>query len=149
MKTYIETQGTLTPTSSKTHIIFTFDILEDIKKLNIEFSYDPKFLDDLDASKKIIEESLHLYYEDGKYEGKWEEYLPLKNLLTLSIDDPKGFRGAVHNHPNKQYLYLSEEQASLGCIAGKLHKGHWEVTLSIHAVVTENCTYNLHIWEGE
>ncbi len=150
MNTLHLTEGTLTPSCSKSHISYVFNIDDNVSKLNIDFSYNPKFLDDIEMSQQIINTCLSEYCKDNEaeYKESWEEYLPIKNLLTLSIDDPHGFRGAAHRHPNNQKITISKEDATSGFIQGDIIPGSWTVTISVHVVVTETCNYKLHIWEG-
>jgi hypothetical protein len=150
METFLYKEGRLTPYDSKKHITYKFNPGSNVKKLNIMFSYEPKVLTDMDKAREIIEKCLLKYADKGGLEPAdgWEAYLPVQNLITISLDDPEGFRGAAHRHPPEQVLYLSEDSASPGFIKGELKSGEWSVTISTHAVVTDVCSYKLLI-EGE
>lgn len=151
MRELLAVEGGLTPLSSKTHITYQLYIPEGIDVLEIEFAYDPKTLDDKKASKPLIEEAIRKYVDpalQGVYSQQWDKFYPLQNLLTLSVDDPHGFRGSAHRHPNHQRHILSLYAASPGFFAGQVGEGVWKVTISVHCVVTPECRYRLRIREG-
>jgi len=149
--TLIFAEGKLTPACSKSHIKYTFNLPVQSRRLNIDFEYQPKKLFDEERSKMLIQEGLRRFCEnpDENELNSWKSYMPLSNLLTISIDDPKGFRGSVHRHTPVQHLFITEDAASPGLIQGSLPEGQWSVTISVHAVVTEECCYKLHVWEGD
>ncbi|MBP1964154.1 hypothetical protein [Paenibacillus aceris] len=148
----LDVQGIVHPNSSKTHISYQFHLGSHVGKLRIHFAYEPKNLEDREISKSMILKSIHKYTEPNQSErlqAKWESFLPLKNLITLSVDDPERHRGAGHRHDPEQLLVISELEASPGFISGKLPAGLWNVTLSLHAIVTESCRYTMHIHQEE
>lgn len=151
MNTLLFTEGILFPSDSKKHIRYPFEVKHGDLPLHIEFFYSPKRETDMENAKKLIIESLQKYTLKNvdKINEIWESYLPLQNLLTLSLDDPQGFRGAGHRPPSCQEIILSEDQASDGFLMGKILKGKWLLTLSVHAVVTEECRFTIRIWEGD
>jgi hypothetical protein len=144
-------EGSLTPLSSKTHITYQFYIPKGVECLNIAFEYSPKTLEDKDLSQERIEEAIQKYVNASLqtvYKEQWEKFYPLQNLLTLSIDDPEGFRGSAHRHPNTQQHSLAVDGSSSGFFAGAIQEGMWRITISVHCVVTSDCSYQLRIWEG-
>ncbi|MFD0694683.1 hypothetical protein ACFQZT_11315 [Paenibacillus sp. GCM10027628] len=148
----IDVQGQVTPLCSKSHISYKFPVREPGGKLWISFAYAPKNLADREQSKALIEASIGKYTEPeqrDRLQAKWESFLPLKNLITISVDDPERHRGAGHRHDPEQLLLLSEPEASPGLVSGPMPSGMWEVTLSLHAIVMENCQYTLQIWHEE
>ncbi len=113
--------------------------------MKYHFEYSPKNLDNEEQSKQLILESLRKYgYEDSGH--RCEEFMPLKNHLTLSFDDPVQFRGATHRHDSNLELVLSDSNSSPGLISSDNPPGMWKVTISMHAVVTDECKYKLKIW---
>lgn len=151
-KIVLDVQGQVTPDCSKSHISYKFPLQEPIGKLCVHLAYEPKNMEDVDKAKAIIMQSIDKYVElenRERIQAKWQSFLPLKNLLTLSIDDPERHRGAGHRHDPEQFLFLSESKASPGFVSGRIPPGMWEVTLSMHAVVTKSCRYMLQIWQEE
>ena len=87
----------------KTNISFPFTVPEGAVSLKISFSYDPKLLEDGDRARILIENNIKK--DAGDYADQypdWKEYLPLKNLITLSLDDAKGYRGCAHRQDKEQ-----------------------------------------------
>lgn len=151
-KLVLDVQGQVTPVCSRTHITYKFPLAPRVSKLSIHIVYEPKHMDDAEKAKAVIMDSIAKYTEPEhreRVEAKWETFLPLKNLMTVSVDDPVSHRGAGHRHDSEQLLVLSEVEASPGFVPGPMPAGLWSVTLSMHAIVTENCRYTLQIWEEE
>jgi hypothetical protein len=148
----LDVQGQVTPVCSRSHISYKFHLSEPGGKLWIGFTYRPKNLEDREQAKTMIFESIGKYTEPNQRERvqtKWESFLPLKNLITVSVDDPDRHRGAGHRHDPEQLLFLSEHDASPGLVSGRIPAGMWGVTLSLHAIVTDSCHYSLQIWQEE
>lgn len=151
-KLVLDVQGQVTPVCSKCHITYQFPVGERASKLTIHMAYEPKNMDDMEQAKAIIMESIGKYTEPEHLErvsAKWESFLPLKNLMTVSVDDPVSHRGAGHRHDPEQLLVITADEASPGFTMGPIPAGLWSVTLSMHAIVTDRCRYTLQVWEEE
>ncbi|MGH2371800.1 MAG: hypothetical protein ACRDI2_26815, partial [Chloroflexota bacterium] len=59
----------------------------------------------------------------------------VRNLLTLSLFDPHGFRGAGHRHAPQQEILLSAGGATPGFIPGALAPGEWLLEIDCHCVL--------------
>ena len=151
MKRLLCVDGQLTPKDSKSHIVHVFNVETGGGKLIFMFSYEPKKLIDNDVAKELIKESIIKYVGNEKEQVliRWRSFLPLQNLITISIDDPFRFRGAAHRHSPDQELFISENNSSPGLLFGKIISGKWMVTISAHAVVTEVCNYKLTVYKAE
>lgn len=150
MKTLLQAEGTVTPSCSKSHITYTFHLHELCHKLHLEFSYEPKKLEDESHAQALIEEGFTRYILETQRDSySWRDFLPLQNLLTLSLDDENGFRGAGHRHDPVQHLTITADEASPGFIPGSFPKGQLKLMINLHCIVTEQCKYRLHVWEGE
>lgn len=149
MKTLLEKEIVLTPENEKTNILLPFTVEEESEKLKINYSYSPKELGDCERAKELIEKNLrndthgdrHLYPD-------YKEYLPLKNLVTLSLDSPSRYIGAAHRQDKDQCHIISEKFSSVGFLKGKIEKGQWTLQLNVHALVTEECTCKVKIEAG-
>jgi len=144
--------GEAAPADSGTHIVHRFSLNGPAGKLTIRFAYAPKRLEDNERARGLIMASIGLYTAEEQKKivsGNWEKFLPLNNLITLSVDDPEGYRGAAHRQDPEQLLVLSEREASPGLMKGELAAGIWSITLSLHAIVTERCSYKLEVWTSE
>lgn len=62
----------------------------------------------------------------GKYgevqEGNIENYLPIKNLVTVSLDSSREYLGAAHRQSNKQEHIISSAFSSAGFLRRILQK---------------------------
>lgn len=57
------------------------------------------------------------------------------NMLTLSVFDPHGFRGAGHRHGDMHEVVLDTHSASPGYTPGPLPAGEWTVVLDTHMIM--------------
>ena len=92
--------GKITLAYNKTNIVLPFEIKDDFKSLKINFKYSPKTLEDKAKEIEIAEDCLEKYGE--VQEGNIENYLPIKNLVTVSLDSSREYLGAAHRQSNKQ-----------------------------------------------
>ncbi len=144
-----ETETYLRPDDSKSNRYIPFSVPEGMGKLCITYSYSPKTLEDKEKSYELIRENiLRDAPEDFDLYTDYEEFLPLKNLVTLSLNSPEGFRGAAHRHDENQYHEIGEHFASPGFLKGEITAGQWSLCLNVHALVTDCCTCVIKI-EGE
>ncbi|MGI8422756.1 MAG: CehA/McbA family metallohydrolase [Chloroflexota bacterium] len=59
----------------------------------------------------------------------------IRNLVTLSLYDAQGFRGAGHRHAPTQTVAVGRREATPGFIPGPINPGRWTVALDLHAVL--------------
>lgn len=141
---------TVYPKDEKTNISFPFQVSEGVSALKFTFSYSPKRLEDKDRAKMLIEGCIK--NDAGEYEKEypsWESFLPLKNLITLSIDDPESYRGCAHRQKECMQHIISEDFASPGFNKGKILHGTWKAVLNVHGVVTEKIDCILKVEAGD
>ncbi len=138
------------PENEKTNISFPFEVPEGVNALKVTFSYSPKVLYDDERAKMLIENNIKK--DAGEYADEypsWEEFLPLKNLITLSVDDTSGYRGCAHRQAEYMEHIISEDFASPGFNKGKIQGGKWRAVLNIHGVVTEKTDCKLKVEAGD
>lgn len=126
-----EKAGKVTPGQDKTNIPLEFAVPGGVEKLIIDYEYSPKIFDDEEKAEKLLEESIEKYLGD-EYEAKPQDFMPVKNLITLSLDSNGVYRGAAHRQADKQHHEISREYASPGFIKGEIHSGKWQVVLNVH-----------------
>lgn len=150
-----EATAHLSPEDEKTNRYIPFTVPEGVKKLFITYSYSPKILENKEKSYELIRENiLRDAPEDIDLYPDYEKFMPLKNLVTLSLscDSPDGsksiFRGAAHRQADRQYHEIGEDFASPGFVKGKINPGNWTLCLNVHALVTDLCSCEIKI-EGE
>ena len=144
-----ETETFLHPDDERSNRYIPFTVPAGTEKLFITYSYSPKNLEDEKKSFELIRENiLRDAPEDIEIYTDYKKFMPLKNLVTLSLDSPSEFRGAAHRHDENQYHEIGEHFASPGFLKGKITEGQWTLSLNIHAVVTDVCSCRIKI-EGE
>lgn len=114
--------GVLQPSDAKQHITHTFAVAEQTTQLRIR-----------------------LWHSEGNDAG-------LSNMLTLTVFDPYGFRGAGHRMGERRdggrvhEVTLSASHATPGYIAGALPGGEWSAVIATHRITgTEPCAYRLDV----
>lgn len=142
----------LKPDQSKTNVRIPFEVPQGLTEMTIEYSYSPKELADREKALRLIDEGMERY-ATAEYRDHYdpaENYLPVVNLVTLSLDGPDGYRGCAHRHAPVQIHRLSADEASPGFLPGAITAGSWEAVINVHAVVTEQCAVRLKVTgEGE
>lgn len=138
------------PENEKTNISFPFTVPEGTASLKITFSYDPKVLEDDERARMLIENNIKK--DAGEYADEypdWREFLPLKNLITVSLDDTKGYRGCAHRQDKDQIHIIREDYASRGFHKGRPEVGQWKAVLNLHGIVTERVNCRLKVEAGD
>jgi hypothetical protein len=59
------------------------------------------------------------------------------SLLTLSLFDPFGFRGAGHRFAPRQQVHVGPGGATPGFVCGPLFPGEWTVEVDLHCVIAD------------
>lgn len=143
--TIFQTKGRVTVANDKTNLIHRFDVPEGIKKLTIRYAYSPKLLENREKAVALVRSCLENYEEPML--GQPKDYLPIKNLITISVDENGRYRGAAHRQANEQTHILSEDFASVGFEKGKISAGEWDIVLNVHSVSCD-VDYTISV-EGE
>lgn len=136
----------VTPENEKTNIPLSFTLPEGMQKLVIDYFYSPKELTDKASCEVLIKENILRDAGDEADEyTDYDEYMPLKNLITLSLSSPKGYIGAAHRQAQKQHHEISEDFASVGFDKTEITAGEWVLQLNLHAVVTDKCSCEIEV----
>ncbi len=146
MKILKETEVLLRPDDEKSGTYIPFLVEGKVKKLCITYSYSPKLLDDEEKAIRLIEENiLRDAHEDKEIYKDYGRFMPLKNLVTLSLIAPSGYRGAAHRQDSEQYHEISCDFASPGFLKGEIEQGQWSLRLDAHAVVSDKVHCRIRI----
>lgn len=145
-----QAKGEVNPNATQSHIAYRFYLPPESSggTLTIRLVYSPKRLEDREKEHELVMKSIAKYTPPSdreRVEAGWEAFAPLQNLITLSIDGPDGHRGAGHHHESERLVTLSADGATPGYVPGAIASGIWTVTLSLHAVVTDVCHYELDV----
>lgn len=130
-----EKSGRISPAQDKTNIPLEFTVPKGIDKLIIEYSYFPKKVYDANA-RELLEKSIEKYLGEGSGAVP-EDFMPVNNLITLSLDENGCYRGAAHRQARIQRHEIGEDFASPGFLKGKISAGIWRVVLNVHCCVCD------------
>jgi len=135
------------PDATATHIPFPFRVDQESECLEIAFSYEPKILMDDGRARELIQTGIREYAEslENADPEQWRVHAPVRNLLTLSLDGPLGFRGCAHRFDRVKQIVIGRTSATPGFIPGPIEAGPWKATVSVHLVATERCTIHLEV----
>ena len=122
----------------QSHIVYRFHVPQGSRLLKILFKYNPL----LETNKVSMRRSLD---KEGLYEDSEFDQEGFRNLLTLSVNDPKVFRGAHHYFNTQQEIIISNSQASLGFVPGPIEPGMWEVVLSNHGIFSDKVDGHIQV----
>lgn len=122
----------LTVKDDKTNIVHKFDVPENIKAIKIKYSYSPKNLDDRESAVNIIKDCFKKY--DENMVGRPSDYLPVKNLVTISVDGNGKYIGAAHRQSNQQEITISSDFSTPGFEKYGIDAGEWDVVINVHSI---------------
>lgn len=143
----------LHPHDSKTNLYIDIPVPRDFWCLEFFCSYTPENLEDREQAKELMLMALKKYVPEqfrDQY-GDWESYLPVSNLITLSIDCQDRYLGCAHRHDSEQRHIISADYASPGFYTQAVKKGLWRGVINIHSVVSDpvSCHLTIRGWEKE
>lgn len=98
-------EGSLTARDCKRNIPLSFTVPHGCSRLDITFEFSPERM--------------------GGYD----------NLITLTVFDPEGFRGAGHRGGSRHEVVIEVGSATPGYLAGPLPRGEWIVELDTHRIM--------------
>ena len=96
---------TLTSADRKRHLPFAVQVPAGTTQLTMRLTFSPAMVDDI------------------------------KNMLTLSVFDPSGWRGAGHRHGTTHEVVISAQHATHGYRAGAIQAGEWTVVVDTHMIM--------------
>jgi hypothetical protein len=143
----LEVTRTIGPDATGTHIPLVFSLDKERDALDIAFSYEPKVLADEGSARELIHEGMRLYADSLGPRGApdlWRAHMPLRNLLTLSLDGPSGFRGCAHRYGGV-LVTLDTTTATPGFLPGVVQAGRWTAVVSVHLVATPRCDFRVRV----
>ena len=138
-----EKKGKVFPEQDKTNIPLSFTVPNGIEKLVIDYEYSPKILDDEEKATEMLEKSIEKYL-GTEYKAEPKDFMPVKNLITLSLDENGNYRGAAHRQTDQQQHEISRDFASAGFEKGEITSGIWTLVLNVHCCTCE-VDYNVRI----
>jgi hypothetical protein len=146
VKTVFEKAITLTEKDHQTNVKLPFVVENPASKLIVNFQYTPKHAEDQQAYSKV-EQALSKYVpqEEQKKWGTVTRYLPLENLVTISLSYEDEYIGAHHNKATTQEAIISPAFSSKGFLKKAIEPGCWELQLNVHCVASRKIEVSVAI----
>ena len=147
MEILLDQRWTLVPKQSCTNLIVPFTVPHAFEKLEFQFAYGPKVVDDPEIILQGVTECMEKYVrpQDRPKEIRVEDYDPPVNFVTLSVDCGDEYVGCAHRHAPEGIVSISADDATFGFFCRPIEAGEWRVVLNVHAVVAGTVDYHLVI----
>nr|WP_309101478.1 CehA/McbA family metallohydrolase [Fredinandcohnia onubensis] len=129
----------ISQSAHQAHLVYRVYVPEGLSEIVVHFHYGPI----LETKKETIRKAV---VREGLSESVIQENTTVRNLLTVSINDPKSFRGAHHFFSEEQMIKINTERATEGFISGMIHEGYWEFIISCHGVFSEEVTGKIAVF---
>ena len=135
------------PEQTKTNLCFDICVPEDFERLEIDFSYCPKWVTDRELIKRLTLEGSIKYglLPEGTQSVCSCKCPEICNMITLSLDINRRFCGFAHRHASQQHIVVSETEATPGFHKMKPEKGIWHIVIPVNMVATDVCTYEITV----
>lgn len=131
---------------TQSNIQLPFIVKDNYTTMAIYFTYSPNKSNDYIA-KEQVRQALEKYSLPGASaeELKVNNYLPVDNLITLSLSKNGQYLGGHHNKSNDQKIILSEKEASHGFWPVKIEPASWELQLNCHCIASKHVDAKVRI----
>lgn len=126
----------LSEKNHQTHIKIPFLVTKTYTQLQIQFDYEPQVVAENLASQAILA-ALATYFPVGE-QPPVRTFLPLFNLLTLSLSYQNMYLGCYHHKQAHQLITISHEVSSFGFLAQPVLPGEWEIQLNAHCIQSDS-----------
>lgn len=147
MQTILQKQFVFTPQDDKTTIPLQFSLADPIQGLRIAFQYGPQNVEPIRAQALITAE----LQQAGLHAtpAAVAAYLPLQNLVTISVVKDGQYLGNHHYKATDQIITLTTAAASLGFAPPHQLTGDWQINLHQHCIASEQVRAAITISELE
>lgn len=138
----------LTPSDTATDIPFVFTVPDQARVVMIRLTFDPPHESRHTVCHLPVMQAINEYYVGDRSafsEDEWVNYLPIKNLITLSLDHGARYLGNAHRWDSDQAHIFTETQTPRGFLKPELLQGRWSGMLHIHEVISPQCRVVLEV----
>ena len=145
--TLLEREFIWHPKHSSSDVRFAFLCPEQVEELHIYFTYAPGEECDAECIRQV-EQAVTRYYDRYPREAEpmtVQQYLPVKNLITLSLAKDGVYLGNGHRWDTRQEHILSQTYAASGFCSPKTMQGQWTGMLHLHEIISSECTGTLRV----
>jgi hypothetical protein len=136
------------PGDEKTNVCIPIPVTRDFEALEIECTYEPKGCDDTARALRLIADCLEHCVPEEYRKGLRPPgpSLPsLVSLITLSLDYNERYLGCAHRQAEWQRHIISADFSSPGFYKQPARAGNWRAVINVHAVVSREVRYRLHV----
>jgi len=141
-----------TPEDTRRDIPFAFCCPSNIKRLMITFTFSPGAEQRPEQCKMAVERALVRYYDRYPRDiqpMQSEQFFPIKNLITLSLERDGVYLGNAHRWQTEQVHILTTKHASRGFEPPCAMEGTWAGMLHIHEILSQVCEGYLRVEGSE
>ena len=130
------------------HISYTFEIPEEYKALEVLLEYEPE---KQTSPPEYLEQEIRdaarteIFREDSQTISALMELCPLKNLISLAVKGPDGWRGEDHKFLCRRKIRLAEQDSTPCFTNGRNLPGQYELVLHVYAVFTDSLQYRVEV----
>lgn len=129
-------------------VVFSFQCPAEVEELVVSFTYSPGEEATREICLPAVQAAVTRYY--GGYPQEIEpmtaeQFLPVKNLITLSLAREGGYLGNAHRWAPEQEHVISCRYASGGFCCPVSMAGAWTGMLHLHEVLSPVCKGHLRI----
>lgn len=143
----LNSQMVVNQSSDQSHISHRFYLPEGIESIEILFSYSPKLIEYGLVNQELLVKAFEFYDERlMKNRELIKDFSPFKNLLTISIEDPIGFRGNCHRFSlEDSVINVAHKNSTPGVLNREMYSGMWTITVNCHSILSEKCDIQLRV----
>lgn len=148
-KLLFEAEGKLKRDTKYVHISYAFDVENVYDKIEITLSVTPFRLQEnspalLEKMRQAVREQIFLN-DASEIEQIVQGIAPARNLISLAVRSPQGWRGEDHKFMETKTVVLCEEGTTPCFTNGTNTPGKYEIILHAFAIFSETCTYQVTV----
>lgn len=151
MRELLAVTGRWTRDDAGTCRSFPFEVSARTRRLRVVFWYEPLTAERPEAqmprqrAMALASRRLGRPVSAADFPGE----TPPRNFATLSLEDPLGYRGTRYRLAGCHRVVLDEAQATPGYELRALAGGLWRATVTVWAMASLQCRYELAAWAEE
>ena len=137
-----------TPQDAQHDVPFSFTCPDETAEVRLYFTFSPGRETSEEICRPEVEKALTRYYDCYPHElqpMRTEQFLPVKNLITISLDKDGQYIGNAHRWATEQEHILTTKQASRGFTPPATLAGAWSGALHLHEIISPVCRGTLRI----
>lgn len=145
----LENSYRFTPDDTAKDIPFSFEAPVGTDRVELLLRFDPACETEEALCCEPIKRAIGEYYAGNAAaftEDSWLDYLPLKNLITISLDHNGTYLGNAHRWDNRQAHVFHADHAPRGFLNPDTLCGSWSGMLHIHEIVSLCCSVKLAVY---